>query len=188
MLQKLVVHSGAIAHHQELRCCSLAEVPMTLLKVVKEYYYIFNCCPKVLRSLPQDRTVRNLRARQYDHEAWSALSGWSPGYAVPVPGTWWLQWLCTSVGILVNCWKYDVPSVRAVKSCCFHCGCTLRDSKFFWYSSYQQDCQYCRDQAASNIEMTERSSLKRRAREVGWCCVVVAAVRMMIQMWRVCSM
>ena len=29
---------------------------MTLLKVVKEYYYIFNCCPKVLRSLPQDRT------------------------------------------------------------------------------------------------------------------------------------
>ena len=56
MLQKLVVHSRAIAHHQELRCCSLAKVPMTLLKVVKEYYYIFNCCPKVLRSLPQDRT------------------------------------------------------------------------------------------------------------------------------------
>ena len=56
MLQKLVVHSRAIAHHQELRCCSLAKVPMTLLKVVKEYYYIFNCCPKVFRSLPQDRT------------------------------------------------------------------------------------------------------------------------------------
>ena len=56
MLQKLVVHSRAIAHHQELRCRSLTKVPMTLLKVVKEDYYIFNCCPKVLRSLPQDRT------------------------------------------------------------------------------------------------------------------------------------
>jgi len=49
------VHSRAIADHQELRCRSLAKVPMTLLKVVKEDYYIFNCCPKVLRSLPQDR-------------------------------------------------------------------------------------------------------------------------------------
>ena len=56
MLQKLVVHSRAIAHHQELRCCSLTKVPMTLLKAVKEYYCIFNCCPKVLRSVPQDRT------------------------------------------------------------------------------------------------------------------------------------
>ena len=46
--------------------------------------------------------------------------------------------------------------MRAVKSCCFHCGCTLRNSKFFWCSGYQQDRQYCRDQAASNIEMTER--------------------------------
>ena len=56
MLQKLVMHSRAIAHHQELRCCSLAKIPMTLLKVVKEDHYIFNSCPEVLRSLPQDRT------------------------------------------------------------------------------------------------------------------------------------
>ena len=31
MLQKLVMHSRAIAHHQELRCCSLAKIPMILL-------------------------------------------------------------------------------------------------------------------------------------------------------------
>ena len=52
MLQELVMHSRAIAHHQELRCCSLAKIPMTLLKVVKEDHYIFNSCPEVLRSLP----------------------------------------------------------------------------------------------------------------------------------------
>ena len=46
--------------------------------------------------------------------------------------------------------------MRAVESCCFHCGCTLRSSKFFCCSGYQQYRQYCRDQAASNIEMTER--------------------------------
>ena len=34
MLQELVVHSRAIAHHQELRCRSLIEVPKALLKVV----------------------------------------------------------------------------------------------------------------------------------------------------------
>ena len=39
-----------------LHCCFLAEIPMTLLKVVKESHYIFNRCPEVLRSLPQDRT------------------------------------------------------------------------------------------------------------------------------------
>ena len=53
MLQKLVMHSRAIAHHQELRCCSLAKTSMTFLKVVKEYHYIINRCPEVLRSLPQ---------------------------------------------------------------------------------------------------------------------------------------
>ena len=57
MLQELVVHSRTVAHHQKLRCRSLAKVPMTLLKVVKEDYDydIFNCCHKVFRSLPQDR-------------------------------------------------------------------------------------------------------------------------------------
>ena len=65
--------------------------------------------------------------------------------------------------------------MRAVKSCCFHCGCTLRNSKFFWCSGYQQDRQYCRDQAASNIEMTERF-LTEEARQGSWqvlcgsCC------------------
>ena len=86
MLQKLVVHSRAIAHHQELRRRSLTKVPMTLLKVVKEDYYIFNCCPKVLKE-PPTGPYETLRARQYDHEARSALSGWGPGHAVPVPDT-----------------------------------------------------------------------------------------------------
>ena len=55
MLQELVVHCRTVAHHQKLRYRSLAKVPMTLLKVVKEDYDIFNCCHKVFRSLPQDR-------------------------------------------------------------------------------------------------------------------------------------
>ena len=55
MLQELVVYCRTVAHHQKLRCRSLAKVPMTLLKVVKEDYDIFNCCHKVFRSLPQDR-------------------------------------------------------------------------------------------------------------------------------------
>ena len=55
MLQELVVHSCAVAHHQKLRCRSLAKVPMTLLKVVKEDYDIFNGCHKVFRNLPQNR-------------------------------------------------------------------------------------------------------------------------------------
>jgi hypothetical protein len=55
MLQELVVHSCAVAHHQKLRCRSLAKVPMTLLKVVKEDYDVFNCCHKVFRNLPQNR-------------------------------------------------------------------------------------------------------------------------------------
>ena len=55
MLQELVVHSCAVAHHQKLRCRSLAKVPMTLLKVVKEDNDIFNGCHKVFRNLPQNR-------------------------------------------------------------------------------------------------------------------------------------
>ena len=55
MLQELVVHSRTVAHHQKLRCRSLAKVPMTLLKVIQEDYDIFNCCHKVFRSLLQDR-------------------------------------------------------------------------------------------------------------------------------------
>jgi len=51
MLQELVVHSCAVAHHQKLRCRSLAKVPMTLLKVVKEDYEIFNGCHMVFRNL-----------------------------------------------------------------------------------------------------------------------------------------
>ena len=67
------------------------------------------------------------------------------------------------------------PSVRAVKSCCFHCGCTLRNSKFFWGSGYQQDRQYCRDQTASNIEMTERFLTEEACQGSWWvlrsrCC------------------
>ena len=55
MLQELVVHRCAVAHHQKLRCRSLAKVPMTLLKVVKEDYDIFNGCHKVFGNLPQNR-------------------------------------------------------------------------------------------------------------------------------------
>ena len=85
MLQELVVHSCAVAHHQKLRCRSLAKVPMTLLKAVKE---TTTSSIAAIRSLgTSHRTVRNLRARQYDREVQSALFGWGPGHAVPVPGT-----------------------------------------------------------------------------------------------------
>ena len=55
MLQELVVHSCAVAHHQKLRCRSLAKVPIVPLKVVKEHYDIFNGCHKIFGDLPQDR-------------------------------------------------------------------------------------------------------------------------------------
>ena len=63
--------------------------------------------------------------------------------------------------------------MRAVKSCCFHCGCTLRNSNFC--NGYQQDRQCCRDQAASNIEITERFLAEEACQGSWWvlrsrCC------------------
>ena len=55
MLQELVVHSCAVAHHQKLRGRSLAKVPIVPLKVVKEDYDIFNGSHKISGGLPQDR-------------------------------------------------------------------------------------------------------------------------------------
>ena len=55
MLQELVVHSRAVAHHQELRCRSLIEVPIALLKAVKKNYDIFNT--QTLRSKHRQRRV-----------------------------------------------------------------------------------------------------------------------------------
>ena len=55
MLQELVVHGRAVAHHQELRCRSLIEVPIALLKVVKKNYDIFNSCHEVFGHFPQNR-------------------------------------------------------------------------------------------------------------------------------------
>ena len=40
MLQELDMHCRAITHHQELRCRSLIEVPMALLKIVEKHYDI----------------------------------------------------------------------------------------------------------------------------------------------------
>ena len=86
MLQELVVHSCAVAHHQKLRCRSLAKVPIVPLKVVKEDYDVFNGCHKIFGE-PPTRPSGILRARQCDHEVQSALSGWGPGHAVLVLGT-----------------------------------------------------------------------------------------------------
>ena len=60
MLQQLVVYCCAVAHHQELRCRSWVQIPMTLLK---ENNNIFNSCHEVFRGLPQDSTESSVLDR-----------------------------------------------------------------------------------------------------------------------------
>ena len=124
MLQELVVHSCAVAHHQKLRCRSLATIPMILLKVVKENCDVFNCCHKVFRNLPQNRPEPSgtLRARQCDREVQSALFGCMQYHSGCLTATMALYVSRDTRELLGGM----MPICEAVKAGCFHCGCTLR--------------------------------------------------------------
>ena len=50
---------------------------------------------------------------------------------------------------------------------CFNRGCTLRDAEFFWRSCNKQDGEYCRNQAALNIQVAKRF-LTEKARQGDW--------------------
>ena len=56
----------------------------------------------------------------------------------------------------------------------------------FWCSGYQQDRQYCRDQAARNIEMTERF-LTEEARQGGWQVLCGRCCSPDSSMWRLAN-
>ena len=60
MLQELVVYRCAVAHNQKLRCRSLVEVPITLLKITEEDCDIFNGCKEVFGNLPVSKDFLSL--------------------------------------------------------------------------------------------------------------------------------
>ena len=132
------MHSCAVAHHQKLRCRSLAKVPMTLLKVVKQDYDVFNRCHKVFRNLPQNRPEP------------SVLDSMIVRYKVPyLDGSWSCStssgYLAATMALYVSRDTRELlgsimphlggPSRPAASTV----GCTLRDSKLFWCSGDQQD-------------------------------------------------
>ena len=135
------MHSRAVAHHQELRCRSLIEVPIALLKVVKKNYDIFNSCHgchEVFGHFPQNRAESSVLGSVIVRHKVSYLDGvliMQHQFWVPNCGDGFVRQQRHSGAV----GQYDAPSVWAVQAGCFHRSCTLRDSKLFWCSSDEQD-------------------------------------------------
>ena len=77
------MHRRAITHYQELRCRSLIEVPIALLKIAEKHYNILNGLWKLwVRPII---LCGNLRARQCGREGQNGLFGWDSDHVALVP-------------------------------------------------------------------------------------------------------